>query len=282
MWSDDDIFIKMDIIFDHSTGMDGCSLGHGNCRASYHGVHRSRQSNLVNKQTLLQQADIRIEVINLGRMSYVQALAEQRRRQQEVIADRQSTTPRMDLLVVEHDPPVITISNRPGARDHLLATDEQLRDRGVEIQATDRGGDITWHGPGQIVMYPILDLNRLGLRLHCYLRWLEDVVIKTLSHYGIEGHRDPDATGVWVGDPARKICAFGVRVSRWVTMHGLALNVNPDLSFFNLIVPCGLVDRGVTSINAELGGAGPTFDEVLDILQSQFREALSATIQERC
>jgi len=235
----------------------------------------------MNQQTLLHQADLRIQVINLGRMSYVEALSEQRRRQQEVIAARASSSPHMDLLLVQHDPPVITISNRPGARAHLLASDEQLRNRGVEIQATDRGGDITWHGPGQIVVYPILDLNRLGLRLHGYLRWLEEVVIETLSHYGLTGHRDPEATGVWVGTPARKICAFGVRVSRWVTMHGLALNVNPDLSFFDLIVPCGLADRGVTSIHGELAEAGPALEEVLEVLQQKFREALAIAIQAR-
>ena len=281
MRSDDDILIKMDLAFDHGTWMDIGSLWHENRRSSYHGRHPSRERYPVNQQTLLQQADIRIQVINLGRMSYVEALCEQRRRQQEVIAGRASSSPHMDLLIVQHDPPVITISNRPGARAHLLASDEELRDRGVEIQATDRGGDITWHGPGQIVVYPILDLNRLGLRLHGYLRWLEEVVIQTLSHYGITAHRDPEATGVWVGTPARKICAFGVRVSRWVTMHGLALNVNPDLSFFDLIVPCGLADRGVTSIRDELGEAGPSLEQVVEVLQQKFGQALAIAIQER-
>ncbi len=210
-------------------------------------------------------------------MTYVDALAEQRRRQQEVIALRDSEVPRMDLLLVEHDPPVITISNRPGARSHLLASDEQLSAQGVEVQPTDRGGDITWHGPGQLVAYPILDLNRLELRLHAYLRWLEEIVIRTLARYGIQGFRDDCATGVWVGDDparARKICAMGVRVSRWVTMHGLAINVCPDLSHFDLIVPCGLAGRGVTSLQAELGDAAPDMQDVSNALQEEFRIGL--------
>ena len=221
--------------------------------------------------------DTILQITDLGRLSYVDALQEQRRRQQEVIALRDSATPRMDLLLVEHDPPVITISNRPGSRAHLLASDEQLADRGVEVQPTDRGGDITWHGPGQLVVYPILDLNRLELRLHAYLRWLEEIVIRTLKHYGIRGVRDDCATGVWVGDDpasARKICAMGVRVSRWVTMHGLAINVCPDLSYFDLIVPCGLAGRGVTSIEYEMGSNGPGMEEVSSTLQQEFRLGL--------
>ncbi|MCH2134736.1 MAG: lipoyl(octanoyl) transferase LipB [Phycisphaerales bacterium] len=229
------------------------------------------------QQALYEHAGVRIEVVDLGRLSYAEALLEQRRRQREVIEARESATPRMDLLLVEHDPPVITISNRPGARDHLLATEEQLAARGVELQATDRGGDITWHGPGQVVAYPILDLNRLGLRLHGYLRWLEDIVIRTLATWDVVGERDCEATGVWVGDqPARKICAFGVRVSRWVSMHGLALNVEPDLSHFDLIVPCGLAGRGVTSLAAELGGRAPGMAEVTEVIKREFVEAITA------
>ncbi|MEE2906696.1 MAG: lipoyl(octanoyl) transferase LipB [Planctomycetota bacterium] len=219
-----------------------------------------------------------IEITDLGHMPYATALAEQRRRQKMVIESRDTASPRMDLLLVEHDPPVITISNRPGARDHLLADDGQLAARGVEVHATDRGGDITWHGPGQIVVYPILDLNRLGLRLHGYLRWLEDIVIRTLARWEVKGHRDSDATGVWVGTEdtsARKICAMGVRVSRWVTMHGLALNVNPDLSHFDLIVPCGLTGRSVTSLANELGPTAPTLQDVAVVLRDEFIEAVT-------
>ena len=218
-----------------------------------------------------------LEITDLGRLSSVDALNQQRRRQQEVISLRDSDSPRMDLLLVEHDPPVITISNRPGARSHLLASDDQLAARGVEVQPTDRGGDITWHGPGQLVAYPILDLNRLELRLHAYLRWLEEIVIRTLARYDLQGFRDECATGVWVGDDpaaARKICAMGVRVSRWVTMHGLAINVCPDLSHFDLIVPCGLAGRGVTSMQAELGDSAPDMADVSRTLQEEFMVGL--------
>lgn len=181
----------------------------------------------------------------------------------------------MHLLLVEHDPPVITISARKTARQHLVATPDMLARAGVEVCETDRGGDITYHGPGQLVVYPILDLNTLGLRLHGYMRLLEQVVIDTLARFGIEGHRDEAATGVWVGDS--KICAMGVRVSRWVTMHGLALNVTTNLDHFDLIVPCGLVGRGVTSMARELGEACPSMDEVKEALASCFSARVAET-----
>jgi lipoyl(octanoyl) transferase len=200
-------------------------------------------------------------VRDLGRMAYAEALALQRSLQQQVISGRESGATRGHLLLVEHDPAVITVSRRRGAREHLIATERQLADAGVEVAETDRGGDITYHGPGQLVAYPIVDLNVLGLRLHGYMRLLEQVVIDVLRRFGLDGLRDPDATGVWVGDEAgaatRKICAMGVRVSRWVTMHGLALNVTTDLRHFELIVPCGLGGRGVTSLRQEMGSAAP-------------------------
>lgn len=206
-----------------------------------------------------------IEVRDLGRMSYAAAYAMQKQLQADVIARREtpngdSNAPQVGyVLLVEHDPPVITVSRRKTARAHLTASDEQLAAAGVEVAETDRGGDITYHGPGQLVVYPILDLNMLGLRLHSYMRMLEQVVIDTLSHFGIEGHRDADATGVWVNAGASsKICAMGVRVSRWVSMHGLALNVTTNLDHFNLIVPCGLAGRAVTSMRHVLGESCPT------------------------
>lgn len=174
----------------------------------------------------------------------------------------------MHLLLVEHDPPVITVSARKTARQHLVATPDMLARAGVEVCETDRGGDITYHGPGQLVVYPILDLNTLTLRLHGYMRLLEQVIIDTLARFGIEGHRDQTATGVWVG--GSKICAMGVRVSRWVTMHGLALNVTTNLDHFNLIVPCGLVGRGVTSMARELGEACPSMDHVKEVVVACF------------
>lgn len=199
-----------------------------------------------------------LEVRDLGCMPYAEAFALQKSEQQTVIADR-SARGRQVVLLVEHDPPVITVTRRKEAAAHVLASPEALAAAGVERCDTDRGGDVTYHGPGQLVVYPILDLNRLDLRLHGYLRWLEDRVLETLGHFGLRGQRDEKATGVWIGgdQPHRKIAAMGVRVSRWVSMHGLSLNVDPDLSHFDLIVPCGLHGRAVTSMAAELGEAPP-------------------------
>lgn len=221
------------------------------------------------------------EVRDLGRMEYAAALALQRDLQQRVIAARAGGSDDDDdarrgfLLLLEHDPPVITVTKRRGADAHVIATDAMLAAAGVALHATDRGGDVTYHGPGQLVVYPILDLNRHGLRLHEYLRFLEEVVIETLAAFGVAGHRDAGATGVWVGEaPAdRKICAMGVRVSRWVSMHGLALNVSPDLAHFDLIVPCGLHGRAVTSLARE-AGAAPPMDEVKRTLTERFLDRL--------
>lgn len=226
---------------------------------------------------------IELRACDLGRMAYEPALKLQREVQVQVIAARDSAEPVMEILLVEHDPPVITISRRPGARQHLIATDTQLQKAGVEIAQTDRGGDITYHGPGQLVVYPILDLNVLNLRMISYLRFLEQIVIDTLQEFGIQGLRDDAATGVWVKPKAQglpslgpaKICALGVRVSRWVTMHGLALNVTTNLDHFNLIVPCGLAGRAVTSMHRELGLDCPGIQTVKDVLTSKFRHAVA-------
>ena len=206
-------------------------------------------------------------------MPYAEAFDLQKQLQREVIEARPGDGPgTMYLLLVEHDPPVITISRRRGARSHLMATDEQLAAAGVEVAQTDRGGDITYHGPGQLVAYPILDLNALGLRLHGYMRFLEQIVMDTLAAFGVEGRRDPAATGVWVA--SAKICAMGVRVSRWVSAHGLALNVTTNLEHFDLIVPCGLADRTVTSLEHELGAGCPTMDQVKSAMLTRFRDAV--------
>ncbi|MBL9121668.1 MAG: lipoyl(octanoyl) transferase LipB [Phycisphaerae bacterium] len=231
-----------------------------------------------------------VEVRNLGRMAYPEALELQRGAHAAVLAAREAAgrLP-MPIFLLEHDPPVITVSRRPGAADHLLATPELLAMQGVTIAETDRGGDITYHGPGQLIAYPILDLNRLGLRVHSYMRWLEQVVIDTIAGFGVQGHRDACATGVWVGGepnyssgtcaaPAggRKICAMGVRVGRWVSMHGLALNVSTNLAHFGLIVPCGLVGRPVTSLAVECA-APPTMDEVKRAMALTFLAAAEST-----
>jgi len=220
--------------------------------------------------------DSALEVIELGRMAYDDAYALQTRHQGEVIAWRSDSLRGVDarvgrLLLVEHDPPVITISRRAGARDHLLVPDEVLAREGIQVRDTDRGGDITYHGPGQLVAYPIIDLNRCGLNLHSYMRLLEAVVIATCSQFGVRAERDPSATGVWVG--GAKIAALGVRVRRWVTMHGLALNVSTNLDHFGYIIPCGLAGREVTSM-ARVLGEPPPMDAVKSALVRELRRAL--------
>jgi lipoyl(octanoyl) transferase len=214
---------------------------------------------------------------DLGRVSYADALERQRACHAELVAARAHGGGEMTVFTLEHDPPVITLTRRPGVRAHLLATPEHLLEHGIEVVETDRGGDITYHGPGQLVAYPILDLNRLGLRIHPYMRLLEDVVIETVASFGIDAGREEGATGVWVsaGTPeARKIAALGVRLSRWCSMHGLALNVDPDLSHFDLIVPCGLSGRPVTSLRRELGEDCPSIERVRDALERAFNDAL--------
>jgi lipoate-protein ligase B len=202
-------------------------------------------------------------VIDLGRMGYLDALRLQRETHERVVEGRLTRAP-MTVFLLEHAPAVITVTRRAAASTHVLADDEVLAAQGIERVETDRGGDVTYHGPGQLVAYPILDIERLGLRVHPYVRFLEQCIIDTLAEDGLAGIRDPTATGVWVGAdgvPERKIAAIGVRLSRYVSLHGFALNIAPELAHFNLIVPCGLA-RPVTSIAAELGSRAPTLDEV--------------------
>lgn len=160
------------------------------------------------------------------------------------------------LLFCEH-PHVYTLG-KSGKQSHLLLNEQGLREKGVQFFPIDRGGDITYHGPGQLVGYPLFDLDHHFTDIHRFLRTLEEAVIGTLEAYGIKAGRIEGHTGVWLDadDPikARKICAFGIRASRWVTMHGFAFNVNTDLSYFQNIVPCGIADKGVTSLAQELGG----------------------------
>ena len=158
------------------------------------------------------------------------------------------------FLFVEH-PHVYTLG-KSGDMGNLLLTEDQLKSKGATFYKINRGGDITYHGPGQIVGYPILDLENFFTDIHKYLRFLEEMIIRTLAEFRIISERSPGETGVWldVGTPfARKICAMGVRASRWVTMHGFALNVNADLGYFDNIIPCGIKGKAVTSLNVELG-----------------------------
>ena len=158
------------------------------------------------------------------------------------------------LIFCEH-PHVYTLG-KSGNEKNLLVNEDYLKSRGATFHKINRGGDITYHGPGQIVGYPILDLDNFFTDIHKYLRFLEEAVILTLKEYSLEAERSPGETGVWfdVGtSKARKICALGVKSSRWVTMHGFAFNVNPDLSYFGNIIPCGIVDKKVTSLQQEIG-----------------------------
>lgn len=168
------------------------------------------------------------------------------------------------ILVCEHDP-VYTLG-KSGSMDHLLLNDEELAGNQIEFFKINRGGDITYHGPGQITAYPILDLEEFATDVHLYVRNLEEVIIRTIADYGLNGFRIKDYTGVWLGEEGnlRKICAIGVHMSRWVTMHGLAFNVNTDLTYFDKIVPCGISeeDKSVTSLAAELGTEAD-IDEVI-------------------
>ena len=155
-----------------------------------------------------------------------------------------------DVLLLNEHHHVYTIG-KSGDPNHLLANSQELKAKGAAVFSVDRGGDVTYHGPGQLVGYPILDLKGYYLDIHRYLRDLEEVIIRTLSDYGIDAHRDNDFTGVWVGN--EKIAAIGVKVSHWITMHGFALNVNTDLSYFDRIIPCGIFNKGVTSMERCLG-----------------------------
>jgi lipoyl(octanoyl) transferase len=199
------------------------------------------------------EGDIRaLEVRRLGLVSYAEALA----LQQSLVADRQAGRIADTLLLLQH-PHVLTLGVKTaGAREHIVATPEVLEHLGVEVFETGRGGDVTYHGPGQIVGYPILDLKPDRQDVHRYVRDLEELMIRVCADFQVPARREHGLTGVWVDPrlgPAEKIGAIGVRISKWVTSHGFAFNVNTDLEFFRLIVPCGLSERGVTSLARQIG-----------------------------
>lgn len=203
-----------------------------------------------------------LRVVRPGVVGYADALARQRAAADAV---RAGTGPET-LFLLEHAP-VVTMGRR-ATMDHVLLSPDALAARGVELVETDRGGDVTFHGPGQIVGYPILDLRRRGLGPHTYLRFLEEVLIEVLATYGIEGFRDPAYTGVWTQQG--KIAAMGIRVSAGVSLHGFALNVNTDLRYFGLIVPCGIQGRAVAGMDRILGRT-LAIGEVMDRVEAAFR-----------
>jgi len=205
-----------------------------------------------------------LQVRRFAVLPYDEALALQR----ELVADRQAGRIDDTLLLIEH-PPVLTVGVRgDGGRSHIVATPETLAARGMQVFETGRGGDVTYHGPGQVVGYPILDLKPDRCDVHRYVRDLEEVLIRVAADFGIRTARVPGLTGVWAG--REKLAAIGVRISRWVTSHGFALNVTTDLRDFDLILPCGIADRGVTSL-ARLG-ATATRTQVEDHIVVRFCE----------
>lgn len=220
-----------------------------------------------------------LDVYQLGLVPYHTAWELQKDLQGQLIAEKlrareNSETPRSNdmLLLLEH-PHVYTLG-KSGDAGHLLKSIEELDALEASFVQTDRGGDITYHGPGQLVGYPILDLERHGTDIHKYMRNLEEVFIRVLAGYGIDSGRKEGLTGTWVGE--RKITALGVKCSRWVTMHGFAFNVQPNLQYFSNIVPCGIPDKDVTSLS-QLLGRNMTLEEVIPPVVQAFEEVFSLT-----
>ncbi len=213
-----------------------------------------------------------LEVRRLGVIGYAEGLE----LQQALVDQRKAGSIPDQLLLLEH-PPVITLGVKTrNDRGHIVAPADLLSRQGVEVFESGRGGDVTYHGPGQLVGYPIIDLKPDRCDVHRYVRDLEEVLIRTAAAFGIESGRVPGLTGVWVGQD--KLAAIGVRISRWVTSHGFALNVTTDLSHFDFIIPCGIVDRGVTSIQKILGRPVPLEDvesAVTDAFLEVFDRSLS-------
>ena len=230
-----------------------------------------------------------VKFINLGLIDYKEAWSLQEKLFQAIIDVKRANRKRNDagiatepiqskLIFCEH-PHVFTLG-KSGQQSNLLVDEKQLTEKGARFYKINRGGDITYHGPGQLVGYPIFDLDHFFTDIHKYLRYLEEAVIRTLTEYGINSGRIKGATGVWLdwdNPKARKICALGVRSSRWVTMHGFAFNVNSDLNYFSNIIPCGISDKAVTSLEKELGR---TIDmqEVQEKVKKHLQELFEMTL----
>lgn len=228
----------------------------------------------------------KVEIQDLGLKDYKETWDYQEKLFQEILEIKSQNrkdennakqTPNY-LLFVEH-PHVYTLG-KSGHMENMLLNEGQLAAKGATFYKINRGGDITYHGPGQIVGYPIFDLDNFFTDIHKYLRYLEEAIIMTLAEYGLKGERSEGETGVWldVGTPfARKICAMGVRASRWVTMHGFALNVNTDLGYFDNIIPCGIRGKAVASLNVELGLEKVDEEEVKSKIQQYLKQLFEIT-----
>lgn len=209
-------------------------------------------------------------VLNLGERSYAEVLAFQR----DAAARRISGDLDQDLLILVQHPPVVTLG-RKKADNKLPVTEDYLKSRGIELFEVERGGGVTFHGPGQLVGYPIFDLQRHKLDLHWYLRQVEEALIRTLAKYDIAAERNAGFTGVWT--EGRKIASIGVHAKNWVTWHGFALNVTTDLSYFNVMTPCGIDGVVMTSVSREKPGAGVVVQAVADETATQFAELFGLT-----
>lgn len=226
--------------------------------------------------------DVKVWFQDMGKISYQDAWTLQeellkksvnQKIENRSLREPQQVLPGNYLLFCEHNP-VYTLG-KSGKAEHLLMTESELEQAGIEFFPNNRGGDITYHGPGQITGYPIFDLEQFTTDINLYLRNIEEAVILTLAEYGIQAGRYPGLTGVWLDSDndskARKICAIGIRCSRWVTMHGFAFNINTDLNYFKQIIPCGIEDKGVSSLQAELGRE-IELSEVKEKLQNNFAQ----------
>lgn len=231
---------------------------------------------------------VQVQLLDWGRISYQEAWDKQTKLHNELkeikISNRRSNTninQKHYLIFCEHDP-VYTLG-KSGSLDHLLLNEKELAEQAISFHKINRGGDITYHGPGQIVAYPIFDLDQIFTDVHKYVRYLEEVIIRTLAEYKIPSGRISDFTGVWLGankdEKARKICAIGVHLSRWVTMHGLAFNVNTDLKYFNNIIPCGIndEDKEVCSM-ASILSAEVDYQEVKNVVKMKFEEVFNIDV----
>lgn len=219
----------------------------------------------------------KLNVRDLGIINYADALAIQTQQFNKLIDNKINERSNSDahfLYVCEHEP-VITLGKAANEQNILLSK-EFLKEKGIEVEHINRGGDVTFHGPGQITGYPVLDLDFFTSDLKVYMRLLEEVIIQTIANYNIQGYRIEDATGVWVNsridNQPKKIAAFGVKTSRWITMHGFALNVDVDLNYFNYINPCGFTDKGVTNMIQESGNGNQDIriNEVKQVLLDNF------------